>query len=216
MRNPLGIALFLSLASIANAGVLDLGTFPVAGSGSFACDMSDAVADYSFGFSGSNANYMIYAASTGLGGSNPRNLLFPSCGSYVGENTVLADTNPPSLSLLVGSIFVDVTPAGSTVPAFYEAGTFQLGNGGGYLDIYDDASALPGNPANLIATAELIGYVTVDSVQTTEPYYPSWNGTFQITPDAPGTAPEPGSGLLLGAAALAGWLLKPYIPLARG
>jgi hypothetical protein len=208
MRAIFGFSLLLSFGSILTASPVNLGTFSVTGSGSFACDVPDAVFEYSFSFSGSNSNYTITAGSTGLGGSNPgSNLKFPSCGSYLGENAVLADNYQPS-SDSIEPIAIMVAAA---VPNTYLAGTFEVGNGTGYLNIFDNASAQPGNPANLIATAALIGYVTVDSVQTTEPFYPSWSGTFQIT-----GAPEPASGILILVAALALRVWKRYSAFARG
>jgi hypothetical protein len=208
MRAIFGFSLLLSFGSILTASPVNLGTFSVTGSGSFACDVPDAVFEYSFSFSGSNSNYTITAGSTGLGGSNPgSNLQFPSCGSYLGENAVLADNYPPSFD----SIEPIAIMVAAAVPNTYLAGTFEVGNGTGYLNIFDNASAQPGNPANLIATAALIGYVTVDSVQTTEPFYPSWSGTFQIT-----GAPEPASGILILVAALALRVWKRYSAFARG
>ena len=196
MRAISGFGLLLYfLATAAIAGPLDLGSFPVSGSGTFACDVLDATAGFSVFFSGSNANYSITAGSPGLGGSSTKNLQFTCVGATLGENVVLADTNPPSMNLFE-PFNASFSQTGSNIMVSGPA-MFQLGNGTGFLDIYDQASAQPGNPANLIATATLAGYVTVDSVQTMEPFFPAWNGTYAITP-----VPEPGSTAMFLIAAL--------------
>lgn len=198
-------------AAIASAAPVSLGTFSVSGSGAFNCDRQDAVAGFSVFFTGSNANgAMVTVSSPGLGGSNfGSNLVFPCFGSSVGENTVLADSFPPSYdSIQLIDISVDGGLGGFSSPY----GTFQVGNGGGFLDIYGPGSS-PLIPGSLMWTANLIGYVTVDSVTTTGPPDVSANGTFAITPAPSGEAPEPGSAALILAGAVA---LRSYLALARG
>lgn len=197
--------------AIASAAPVNLGTFSVSGSGSFSCDRQDGIASYSVSFSGTNGSDAITVSSPGLGGSNfGGNLQFPCFGSSVGENTVLADTFPPAFdSIQPIQISFDANGPGGFISPF---GTFQLGNGGGSLDIYAPGS-MPRIPGPLMWTADLIGYVTVDSLSTTGPPDVSASGTFVITPGAPDGAPEPGSAALVLAAAIA---LRSYFALARG
>ncbi len=202
MRALVGVLL---LVGAAVAGPLDLGSFQVSGSGTFGCDVLDSTTGFTVFFSGSNGSYTITAGSSGLGGAfgpSANNLQYKCIGASLGDNVVLADTNPPSMQA-IEPFNAAFTPAGSPQSISGPA-EFQIGNGAGYLDIFDQASAQPGNPATLIATATLIGYVTVKSAQTTAPIYPAWNGTYSITAAAPaGTAaPEPGSAAMLVMVAL--------------
>jgi hypothetical protein len=201
-------------AAIASAAPMDLGTFSVSGSGGFSCDRFDAIYSFEFNLSGSNPVYSLQFGSPGLGGSNPGSYLVFPCGGYSGENITLADTYPPSYGS-IEPVDGSFGPAGSPPVNSFDVAQFGIGNGTGYLNIYDNASAIPGHPANLVATATLIGYVTLTFVETTEPHYPSWDGTFEITPDPPGgsAVPEPGSAVLVLAAAIA---LRSYFALARG
>jgi hypothetical protein len=200
------VMLFLFFGSIAVAGPLDLGTFAVTGGGSFNCAFWDSSSGFTFSFSGSNANYMLNVSS-GMGLYGPQTS-FP-CGSYVGQNAFLADTYPPSYDSieLIGATF---WPAGLTSETtFSGAVTFQLGNGTGYVDIYNNP-----DQGNLLATASLVGYVTVTSVQPVTPIYPTFAGTFGITPEPPGDpVPEPGCAVLVLAGALG---LRSYFAFARG
>jgi len=190
----------LCLAAGAVGSPLDLGTFSVTGSGSFTCDERDAIYEYSGSFNGLNASYSIQFGTSGVGGSNPFPYLqFPGCASYVGQNGVLSDTYPPSYNI-IEPFQASVEPSGST--SLIESGpaTFELGNGAGYLDIYSGSSPT----AVLVATANLVGYVTVNAVNTSEPFYPEWDGTFLVTPDP---VPEPSTrwlvGLVLGLISIA-------------
>jgi hypothetical protein len=203
MRLIFGFGLVLCMASAGIAAPLDLGSFPVSGSGTFQCDPSDSVFVLGVSFAGSNANYAITAGAFQLGGSRTLNLQFTCVGASLHENVLLGDTYPPSFNA-VQPFNANFGPAGNLGSNLYPA-NFQLGNGTGELNIYDQASAQPGNPTTLIATATLIGYVTVDSVQESGP--PSatvWDGTYSITPDPSGgpSAPEPGSAMMLLMAAL--------------
>jgi hypothetical protein len=197
MRPVFGFGLILCLASAGIAGPLDLGSFSVSGSGTFACDPLNSVFIFGVSFSGSNANYAITAGAFQLGGSTPRNLQFTCAGASLGESVVLGDTYPPSFNS-IEPFHASFGPTGNVLSDFYPA-TFQLGNGTGYLDIYDQASAQPGNPATLIATANLIGNATVSSVQGPMADR-SWNGSYAIAPDP--SAPEPGSAAMLVIAGL--------------
>ena len=208
------LSVVLSFTAVSLAGPLALGTFSVTGSGTFHCDPQDATAGFTFSFSGANAGYQIMASSPGLGGSFAgNNLQFP-CFATVGDNTVIADTVPPSFDF-IQQISAGYMPAGSGNWTFSDAAIFQLGNGTGYLDIYDNASAMPGNPANLVATATLSGFVTVTSISETPPPFAASSGEFQIGDDPPGgtDAPEPGTFALLAAGA---FLLRGYLAFARG
>lgn len=163
----------------------------MSGSGSGTCDRSDAIYGYTTTFTGSNANYSIEVTTgLGLGGSNPTNLVFPGCGSFTGQNTILADTYPPQFYPFEPlSIFV----TNLNEPFSSYTGQFQVGNGTGYLDIYGISSS--GDV--LAATANLVGYVTVESVQNLpNSPFPDVQTTFQITPAA--SLPEPSTALLAG------------------
>lgn len=194
----------LLLPALAAAAPVNLGTYAVSGSGGFNCDRQDAVASFWMSFSGTNSSGTIAVSSPGLGGSNfGANLQFPCFGSTVGENAVLADTFPP----IVDSVQPIEISVGMNASSF---GTFQLGNGSGFLDIYGPGST-SFTPGSLAWTAALVGYVTVDSVSTTGPPDVSALGTFVITPDPPDEAPEPGGAALVAAAGALS-----YFAFARG
>jgi hypothetical protein len=205
MRAHPALTLLFCFAPVVFGGSVNLGSFSVSGSGTFSCDQLDATAEFTFSLSGANQNYSLLASSNGLGGSSTftSHLTFPCFGSTVGENTTIGDTLPPDFDISA-PVLITVTPlAAGGFSASTDAGMFQVGNGTGYLDVYDSASAQPGNPANLIAVASLTGYVTVNSVQSFGQPDPSANGTFVITPASPtSTAPEPASAMLVLMAAL--------------
>jgi hypothetical protein len=203
MRALMGFVMFLPAALLADPA--NLGTFAATGSGSFNCDPSDAVAGYSVFFTGSNATYAIEVQASSLGGGYgfTSHLTFPCFGSSVGESTVIADNLPPSYYVAEPTFF-SVSPAPSSGFNSINPVTFELGNGTGYLDVYDDASGQPGNPATLIATATLTGYVTITSAEVSgPPPYETAQGTFTVTSGpAPGgtEAPEPATALWLAVA----------------
>ncbi|HKE23860.1 MAG TPA: hypothetical protein VKB88_15950 [Bryobacteraceae bacterium] len=184
--------ILLTFASAALAAPVNLGTLAVAGGGTFGCDQQDFTNSYTIGFTGSNANFSVRVNSSGLPS-------FPCFGSFAGESVSITDT-PSNLSQN-GPITGTVTPlAPGGFSLFTDAVTFQLGNGTGFIDLYDNASAQPGNPPNLLATATLAAFVNVTSAASTGPPDVTASGTFTITPAA--DAPEPNSALLLLMAAL--------------
>jgi hypothetical protein len=204
MRRSVRIGVFGFLVSVLGmAAPLDLGTFAVSGSGSFACDQTDFVSGGLINFSGSNSNYSISVGGN-ISNASSRNGFLPACGVTLGQDLVIGIDQPQLGPVDVASFSyqdLNAAPGDFNVTQY---GTFQLGDGTGFVNFYSCPFSIGpcflANQLTLVATAKLSGIVTVDSVTTTAPVFPSWQGTLAITSGGPtgGTqTPEPSGALAL-------------------
>src|SRR5690242_9242957 len=167
MRRSVRIGFFgFLLCVLGMAAPLDLGTFAVSGSGTFACDQLDFVSGGLIQFSGSNSNYSISVGGN-ISNASSRNGFLPACGVTAGQDLVIGIDQPQLGPVDITSFGYQALNAAPGDFNITQYGTFQLGDGTGFINFYSCTLTIGpcflANQLTLVATANLSGVVTVAS-----------------------------------------------------